>query len=456
MADKNLIDGAALIGASKKFNNWGAMVTPGLVEMDKQIAAVSRNRKAAINQRTATYINNLNSEMDVTQLDPSQQSAVKNYLVQQKNIYADTANRLARTEPTDPTYMEMVDQINGIQSSFTNLAAELKTYKQDKLNYIKDFDNGTLSDGNEIGTLNNASKLYTNEGQMGIGQGGTLKFYNDEKGEFVSYRQSKKPFLKDFNTADGILKMNENAYNSGQVLTGARKNMMRNNLAQQIDKGGRDTLLSLASDDFLIQGGLNLQDPSLFEIENEEMLRDVVIDSYMDAFVDSSIQGANEKRPSSRSQSGGYSGAVQDEINATSGFAQQALDASSTTAGNPFEIVRMANSMNSTSASPKYIDRAAFYQMYLDGEDVKDSKESKKAFNDTYGNFNVFRLNSSDPSYSNGVNVDTSNPQDVYRFYIENSGMGKKTRIHYINSYSTGGSQENNTSDTNTGSLDNL
>ena len=454
MANKNLIDGAALVGASQGFNPYGAKLTAQLMDMDQKVAKVAMAKKAIINQRTASYINQLNTEMDVTQLDPSQQAAVKNYLVQNKQIYAQSANRLAKMEPTDPRYTEEVDKLNNIKSSFANLAAELNGYKEDKLNYIKDFDNGALSDGNKINTLNNASKIYTNEGIMGIGEGGTLNFWNDGKEEFVSYKQTQKPFLKDFEGADQIMKLNENAYNSGQVLQGARKNLMRQRLNNTISKGGRDSLLSLASDDFIIEGGLNIEDPSLFEPENEQLLKDLVIDSYMDAFVESSIQGANEKRPSSRSQSGGYSGAVQDEINANQSLATQLLDFSGKTAGNANSVVETVNSLDSSSTNAKYISQANLYEMFLEGEGLKNNTESSKLFIDEFGNYDVYRYNPSQPHNSRGIQLDTQDPQAVYNFYINNSGMGKKTRTHYINSYSSGKSK--NKSNTNTGSLDNL
>jgi len=66
-----------------------------------------------------------------------------------------------------------------------------------------------------------------------------------------------------------------------------------------ISQGGRQTLLSLASDDFILEGGLGLQDPSLFEVGNEDALKAAVIDGYMNTLKDSAKQGDIDKRPSS-------------------------------------------------------------------------------------------------------------------------------------------------------------
>ena len=106
-----------------------------------------------------------------------------------------------------------------------------------------------------------------------------------------------KPFLKDTTAGNSILQMNEQVYKSGKELTGARRNMVRQKLNNMISSGGRDTLLSLASDDFVIEGGLGLQDPSLFEKENEALLKQAVLDGYMSVLEDSAAQGAIDNRP---------------------------------------------------------------------------------------------------------------------------------------------------------------
>ena len=83
--------------------------------------------------------------------------------------------------------------------------------------------------------------------------------------------------------------------------------MVRQKLNNMVSSGGRDTLLSLASDDFIIEGGLGLQDPTLFEKENEAFLKEAVLDGYMSVLEDSASQGAIDNRPK---VSGGGKGAV--------------------------------------------------------------------------------------------------------------------------------------------------
>ncbi len=72
---------------------------------------------------------------------PADNRLLSNYLSEQKMAYADAARRISKLEPTHPEYMRLRDEMNGVQMNFTNLAGSLNQYKQDKANYLKDFDN---------------------------------------------------------------------------------------------------------------------------------------------------------------------------------------------------------------------------------------------------------------------------------------------------------------------------
>jgi len=457
MANRNLIQGAEILGKSKMSGANLAFQTGLQNSMDAyyKIAAVRKAEKKAIDTKTAAYINTLNTDMDVSQLTASQANAVKNYLVTERNRYAQFANKAASLSPDHPEYSKAVSEINSIQSSFANLASELKTYKDDKLKYIEDFDNNMISDGNEIGALDEASNIYTDKGYLGIGSGGSLSFYNEDLGKFQAYSQIKKPFLKDFSGADAILQLNKNAYSAGAVLQGARKNMVRNDIKQIVNKGGRNTLLSLATDDFLIDGGLGIQDESLFDIQNEDLLKDYVINAYVDAITDTSVEGANAARPSSRRGSGGFSGALKDEINLGGDKAQEALDLSGSTLGDARSIVRAANSLDPTNKNVMYMSRQEFYNQFLEGENMKDNKDAQEAFRATYGDASIFRYNYSNPSFSRGLNIDINNQQELYKFYIQNSDFSRKAQDYYITRY-PGQSSSSSEEASGEGSLDNL
>ena len=87
MADRNLIRGAQTLGLSKISGANQAFQTSLQNSMAEyyKIAAVRKAEKKAIDAQTAAYINTLNTEMDVSQLNASQSMAVKNYLLTERN-----------------------------------------------------------------------------------------------------------------------------------------------------------------------------------------------------------------------------------------------------------------------------------------------------------------------------------------------------------------------------------
>lgn len=472
--NQQLVKGEAFVRQTAQ-PTWNKALTSGLNAGLDQLAQINAAKKAErnqINNKVSTYINQLNSDIDLTNLNESQQQAVTNYLVQERNKYAEAATQITKIEdPSSQEYLDYRDQMNGIQRSFGNLANQLNKYKEDKVSYLKDFDDRRVSDGNEIGSLKKASRIYTDEGSMGIGPGGQVTFWDDDDGKYENYSTIQKPFLKDFKAADSILSLNESVYSAGQSLSGARQDMIRNKLKNMISSGGRDTVLSLASDDFLIEGGLNLQDPSLFEPENQDLLADTVLNSYMDALTNTSKQGANDKRPASGSKTGGFSGALKDEISTSEGVVNNALNFSTLTKNVPGNLREnktkvLLNELNKidTSSNINYLTRGEMYNKYLEANEIEDeSKEDRDNFKKEFGNSQIYTYNPKSRSLSDSqaVNINTDNPKDLYKFYLDNLDLSTKARNHFYSNYEnyTKGSTPSNSSTNSSkggGSLDNI
>ena len=301
MINRQLIAAERANRASQGFVDQGNVIQQGMLEsvnLIRQDVARQTAKKNAANQKVASYINQLNSDVDLTSLTETQQQSVNNFLVNGRNEYADIAVRLSKMDdPSSPQYMEAKNRLNSINRSFQNLSSQVKNYKNDKISYLKDFDESLLSDGNKADTVENAASVYTNEADFAVNQSGGLMIWDNNNEDYKGYGEIEKPFLKDFQSADKILSMNEGIYKRGQELTGANETLTRQKLKQMVNKGGRDTLLSLASDDFIMEGGLGLQDPALFEPGNEAALSNAVVDGYMNVLKDSAKQGAEKINP---------------------------------------------------------------------------------------------------------------------------------------------------------------
>ena len=415
----------------------------GALYQQKAAMDAAKQEKSIINNRVAKYIDALDTNVDISALTEVQQKSITDFLVNNRNEYAEAASRIARIEdPSSEEYLNLRDKMNGISLSFQNLAAGVKSYKDDKASYLKDFDNGMISEGNELNVLNESSKIYTNEASFTVGPGGSLQFWNPSTETYKSYSQTPKTFLKDFGTADEILKMSNTLYNAGSALDGARANMVRQKVSNMINKGGRQALLSLASDDFIMEGGLGLQDPALFDPANENELRKVVVDSYMDMLTDVAKQGASDKRPATVRSGGGFTGALKDEINTSLGtsvpkamqFSQYALASPEQKPQAIKEMLVNINSIN-PSKNTNYISREDFYQEYLEGNKLKNSPEAIEAFTNDYGNYDVFLYNSNNPPASKPLALDVTNPEQLYAFYLQNAGLSTKATNYHLGQY---------------------
>lgn len=440
--NKQLVRGSALVSAPPA-QTWDESLQEGFAEgfaNTKLLMQQAQAEKNAINAKTAGYIDALDTNVDITELTSTQQQAITNYLVDQRSEYADAASQIARIEdPTDPQYMELRSKINGISQSFKNLATQVNSYKDDKASYLKDFDNSLISNGNEINTLNEASKLYTDQASLGVGQGGSLVFWNEGKETYDPYSKIPKPFLKDFATADAVLKINKNLYNAGASLTGARRNMVRQQLNNVLTKGGRKTLLSMAQDDFILQGGLGLTDPELFAPGNDAALKEVVLDSYMNILTDSAAQGAADKRPSSRAGSGGFSGTLKDEINVSSNVAEKAAlfsdlskNAKIDRAATSRQMASIINAIDPRSTKI-FVTKEELYNNFLTGLDKENSAEAQQEFIDEFGNFDMYISNpKTGGSDAMGIPINIEDPTSMYEFYMRNSGLSDKAQNYFI------------------------
>ena len=142
----NLVKGAKALSTPTQ-PTWDESFSAGLEQGNKvfqEAQQYAKSERNAINQKVAGYIDALDTNVDITELTGTQQKAITNYLVKQRNEYADAASRIAKIDdPSSPMYSELRDKINGIQMSFKSLAGQVNSYKKDKASYLKDFDNNT-------------------------------------------------------------------------------------------------------------------------------------------------------------------------------------------------------------------------------------------------------------------------------------------------------------------------
>ena len=302
MASKTnlLISGEAYArqkGTGAGVTDWGGAFSEGMNKYAKINAANAANRKAKQNAAATEmkgYINKMSDDISLENLSPDQQNSVTQFLIRQRNIYARAASNAAKIDSADPLYARYAGEMNSVNGALKTLKNNLDVYKQNKVQYANDIKQNTVSLGVDPADWQAVTNLYTGKSVMQIGQGGQLLFGHN--GIWTDLTDMPAYFSKDYEAADMVLKTANDLYAAKRPLTegGARYNLVRNQLLNQINKKGRESLLSLAYDDLITDGGLGVVPEEYLAIENEEALRNWVVDNYMNIYSQTAQAGYDD------------------------------------------------------------------------------------------------------------------------------------------------------------------
>ncbi len=321
MANNQLITGAGV--AAKKFVDAAAEVGKGFAAATQTARGFNRPNTVTKNQEYQNRVNSLmgkmKTDMDFTSFSPEETAAMRTFLVNERQKYADAAKTLAgMTDATSPEYMAQVDIMNGVNNSFTNLADQLKAYKKGKVEYAEGMLSGTYSDGNELENSKINATIYGFVDEDGDGRsdsrlnapfsimdGGNIGFNID--GQTVSYKDTNLPLLKDYKLGVDLLNQNETVRRSGQLVSDDAQRMYR--LQLQTAFANQDSLRSFIydfEDEFPTEdlGKLWEENPNNGDVINQ--IRGEVINRLVNSRIQAG-QAGYAQRQSSGSAYRGYS-----------------------------------------------------------------------------------------------------------------------------------------------------
>lgn len=292
MANRNLIAGTRAVYGNRFVDAAGAIgegmkgFTPGV--SPSTLANLMSMKKT--DTQVKAYMEGLNTEMDLLNLSTAEQNSVKGYLFDQKQRYAQLATELAQTSATGGRYLELKNEMDGIKQSFLNLKNQTDKFKERKIQYLDDLENGRLSKGNKAEDYNKAGSVYGG-GALLIDPNGGINVVTDGGEGLVRYADVKDPFLKDFKTADEILQQNNKLYTAGVKLDTSKEALLRNQLKNQLSRDG--ALESIVEDGLITNERLNVDLDAY--ATREDAINDVA-EILLQGYRDSATAGAEEKR----------------------------------------------------------------------------------------------------------------------------------------------------------------
>lgn len=268
--------------------------TTGQEQIPADVAKASAPLPEDDNASTAAYIEKLNTGGAKLGLPSGSKEKINSYLIDLRNKYADAAKRVSRLRADSPEYQEHIATMNGVNQSMQTLAQQVDSFNENQVGYIQDFDNNALSKTDEInGKASAVSKLYRGDLDMEINEDGTLNFGLD--GQYSPYSAMATHAIKDFGTADKILKLTNDMYETKEPMGPQRRDLVLNQVKGLIQKGGRDSVISLMNDD-LIPGFENVTVPEeLYRVENYPKLQQFFLDRVTKGMEAAANAGYNDK-----------------------------------------------------------------------------------------------------------------------------------------------------------------
>jgi|TARA_R100000479_G_scaffold32210_2_gene13031 hypothetical protein len=287
MADKSLIQGAGQVYSSQGFVDYGKAYKPSsLLNAYSKILQEQEKEKQEIDAITTKVNNRMNSmnTVDLTDITFEQKTVVKDYLVEQRNIYAQAANEIAYiSDKSSSEYQYYADIMSEVNNNISNLSEQLKDYKEAKIQYESDNDKRLWSGGvgNAAAQADAASVYGFDEDNMAtlqIANGGNMQFVYS--GKTVNWNDHQDPYLKHFTTAKYITDKANTIAASNSELTAENANTIRLELDQKLSD--EQALKSLIAGDFMYEG-IDLSD-IVYNEEDPNSTKIEVIDRLVNGF----------------------------------------------------------------------------------------------------------------------------------------------------------------------------
>tara|TARA_R110001592_G_scaffold221866_2_gene476820 strand:- start:7808 stop:8992 length:1185 start_codon:yes stop_codon:yes gene_type:complete len=264
------------------FNNPNA-VDPKVKLREDQI-------KQANNDRVNNYLDKMPEGVPLAKVPPKYKGDVQNWAFNKKSEIAKLKIAINNSEAGSPQNLQYRKQVQELEGAFENLNNQMTNFHSYKDEYLNTSYEGNLSDANNPAKVDLLGQVYTDQMNMIIDDSGNLVFANGEAG-MVKFNDLPDYTVKDNAAAGEILNMNEQAFKSKAPLSKGQEQIYRLKLNKMMNN--RDTVKSMAMDDFIMEGGLGLPREFIFDNSRSEELRETVVNSYLDMFKNTALDSYN-------------------------------------------------------------------------------------------------------------------------------------------------------------------
>ena len=281
----------------------------GITDITQRLAKgkqLKRIKDENIQKEVKSYIDKYPPDIPLEKIPEKYRSAISEFSFKQKKIYSDAvASRVNMRAGTDE-YQEQTDLMNGALQSISNLKSQWDTFGQGKKENLGDISSGNYSLANNSDNLGLIASVYTDKLDASISDSGDLSFLTGDGGSF-SLNDIDQPFLKASEEAMYIEQELVKAHDDGVMLSEASVNLKMSQIRKVIEKGGIDSIKSLALDNLVanvelydgseeIFGRIDSDDPAV-SLEARTQLENDLLSKYKTSLISQSQTGYNAKNP---------------------------------------------------------------------------------------------------------------------------------------------------------------
>ena len=260
-----------------KFIDYGAAFSKGL-EPAKKRALERKTEREAANKATQGRINKLMSgfknDIDLIGFADEEKSLVTNTVIGWRNEYADLAREAGKIEDkTSAAYLDLADQMNGIQQRMVNLKNNLDDYAAFKKDYKANHEKGFYSNAgkNDIALAQSETMLAYPIGA--ITESGDLNWNQNEDLGTISFQNYEQPFVVAKEAVNAIGQIASDYRNQKVPLTEGQMGEVSNKIDVILDN--ENILASILSDSDM--PGIPTKDLDPEDPASKQILKDRIL-----------------------------------------------------------------------------------------------------------------------------------------------------------------------------------
>ena len=311
----------------------------------EKLQAQKRAALDAEESKAANYLGAMEA-MDTGIVPIEYRDKVENSLKVLKNQYYETTMQLKGLKTDDPNYLNLSSQLNNINNSIRKISTTFADLNKNKKTDLEFISGKNYSEGNNPNTIGFLNNVLTGQASMDIDASGNVYF--DNNGQWTAYENLPDMISYDGQSFGKVLTQLDNVRKYNRNLTDTDKTSLRSQIMNMLKTGGRDTAISLGSDDFIVPGGMGLGGAEVFDA-NPDAYREKIIESYMGLYEQAASEGYKEYQQKltdqQKSDPKAWQIKLMSDANLAKGVRQYAKDFFSKGAADPSSIIQYANNL---------------------------------------------------------------------------------------------------------------